>query len=232
MRTLIEVPWFGPAVSAILVAAGVNLAYDAMKEWGGLGGAAAILGFFALLIIAFVYAYNVSEQRRRRRSATIMDKPRPKKYQGLIVLVSREETLREAIEYHRPQLKYCWLVTTPEMEETARKVQGQYRDVHFILRPVREKYDTRGCYELVRDIYQREAGRLGLDPYRIIADITGGTKPMTMGMILACIEGEYPLEHVPTEYDVDLRPKGPLPPIEIAVDLPPLRDRWRGEGEE
>lgn len=36
---------------------------------------------------------------------------------------------------------------------------------------------------------------------------------MTMGMILACVEGEYPIEHIPTEYDpVTFEPKGPCHP--------------------
>jgi len=87
---------------------------------------------------------------------------------------------------------------------------------------ITNEYDTRGCYELVRSIYHREAARLGLLPSDVIADITGGTKPMTMGMILACVEGEYPIEHIPTEYDpVTSEPKGPLPPIQISIDVPP-----------
>jgi hypothetical protein len=69
----------------------------------------------------------------------------------------------------------------------------------------------------VRDVYQREASRLGISPKQVIADITGGTKPMTMGMIVACLEGDYPIEHVPTAFNAAGQPTGPLPPIQIRV---------------
>ena len=69
----------------------------------------------------------------------------------------------------------------------------------------------------MRGIYRQEATRLGLAPDDVIADITGGTKPMTMGMIVACLEGGHPIEHVPTAFNAAGQPTGPLPPIQIVV---------------
>lgn len=37
----------------------------------------------------------------------------------------------------------------------------------------------------------------GFSPQEIIADFTGGTKPMTVGMIMACLPRERDLEYVP-----------------------------------
>jgi hypothetical protein len=42
---------------------------------------------------------------------------------------------------------------------------------------------------------------------------------MTMGMIVACLEGDYPIEHVPTAFDAAGQPTGPLPPIQIRVQI-------------
>ena len=75
----------------------------------------------------------------------------------------------------------------------------------------------------VLDIYQREASRQGISSKQVIADITGGTKPMTMGMIIACLQGDYSIQHVPTAHNATGQPTGPLPPIQIRVQ--------RGEGE-
>ena len=46
---------------------------------------------------------------------------------------------------------------------------------------------------------------MGISAPSIIADITGGTKPMTTALVLACLNGEPPLdlEHVPTRFEVN-----------------------------
>jgi hypothetical protein len=223
LRALAEVPWFGPVVSAVLVALLVNILTEALTAWGGLGlgwGAVAIL---ALATVAFAHAYTVTESRRRGHElGPIADLPNPQKHRGLIFLFSREETLREAIQHHQPGLKHCWLLVTPEMQGRATSTMRHFSDLSFALHPLSDRYDSQACYQTVLDIYQREAPRLGIPSGQVIADITGGTKPMTMGMIVACLEGDYPIEHVPTAFDAAGQPTGPLPPIQIRVQ--------RGEG--
>jgi hypothetical protein len=214
------VPWFGPVISAVLVALLVNILTEALTAWGGLWlgwGAVAIL---ALATVAFAHAYTVSESRRRGQGlGPIADLPNPHKHQGLIFLFSREETLREAIQYHQPTLEHCWLLVTPEMRDRAAKALGHFPDLPFTLHALGDRYDSQACYQAVLDIYRREAPRQGISPEQVIADITGGTKPMTMGMIVACLEGDYPIEHVPTAFDAAGQPTGPLPPIQIRVQL-------------
>ncbi len=218
LRALTEVPWFGPVVSAVLVALLVNILTEALTTWGGLWLGWAAVGLLALATVGFVYGYHVSETRRRRRGlGPITDLSNPGKHRGLIFLFSREETLREAIHHHQPVLEHCWLLVTPEMQERAKQSVGHFSQVRFTLHALSDRYDSQACYLTVRDIYRLEAPRLGIPPGQVIADITGGTKPMTMGMIVACLEGNYPIEHVPTAYDVTGCPTGPLPPIQIVV---------------
>ena len=143
--------------------------------------------------------------------------PNPPQGQGLIFLFSRKDTLREAIAYHRPGLRHCWLLVTPEMQAQAASVVGQYSDLTFTLHPLSGRYDSQGCYRTIASIYREEAPRRGIAPRQVVADITGGTKPMTLGMIVACLEGDYPLEHVPTAFDAAGHPTGPLPPIQLVV---------------
>jgi hypothetical protein len=218
LRALTEVPWFGPVVSAVLVALLVNFAGEALTAWGGLWLGWGVVAVLALLTGVFVYAYAVVEERRRGRElGPIADLPNPPKSRGLIFLFSREETLREAVAYHRPELAHCWLLVTPEMKNQAASAIAHIADLSFTLHPLSGRYDSQGCYQAVLHIYREEAPRLGLDPDQVVADITGGTKPMTLGMVVACLEGDYPIEHVPTAFDAAGNPTGPLPPIQILI---------------
>lgn len=218
LRALTEVPWFGPVVSAVLVALLVNLLTEALTTWGGLWlgwGAVAVL---ALATVAFAHTYAVSESRRRGQGlGPLAAFPHPERYRGLIFLFSREDTLREAIQYHQPTLEHCWLLVTPEMRDRAASVVSHFPNLSFTLHPLGDRYDSQACYQTVLDIYRREAPRQGISPKQVIADITGGTKPMTMGMIVACLEGDYPIEHVPTAFNAAGEPTGPLTPIQIRV---------------
>lgn len=222
-----NIPWLGPVISTVLITMTISLLYDWLKEIAGLPGAAGLIASLAGLTLLVVYGYNLHTRRRRRQMATrVVDKPNPPQYKGLILMVSRLETAREAIDYHKDALQCCWLITTPApwIRQHADQLKQEYEDAisYVDIAHIANEYDTRGCYELVRGIHHREAARLGLLPGEVIADITGGTKPMTMGMILACVEGEFPIEHIPTEYDpVTSKPKGPLPPIQISIDVPP-----------
>lgn len=51
----------------------------------------------------------------------------------------------------------------------------------------------------------------------MIADVTGGTKPMMVGMIFACMSPSRTLEYVPATYESG-GPKEPLDPIEYVFD--------------
>ncbi|MFZ5917318.1 MAG: hypothetical protein ACOYZ7_10320 [Chloroflexota bacterium] len=218
LRALTQVPWFGPVVSAVLVALLVNVFTEALTAWGGLWLGWGAVAALAVATFTFVYAYAASESRRRARHlGPLADFARPARRRGLIFLLSREDTLREAIAYHRPRLEHCWLLVTPEMQDQARQVMSHYPDLSFTLHPLTGRYDSQSCYQTVRDIYHHEAPRLGLEPSEVIADITGGTKPLTLGLIVACLEGQYPLQHVPTAFDAAGQPGGPLPPIQIAL---------------
>ena len=218
-RALIEVPWFGPVVSAVLVALLVNILTEALTAWGGLWMGVGAGGVLALATETFVYAYSIGEALRRRRGiGPISDRPNPPKARGLIFMFSTEETLREAIAHHRPHLAHCWLLTTPaRQEQAAAAVEKFSPDPTFTLHALQDLFDSQGCYQVVAHIYRQEAPRLGIAPGEVIADITGGTKPMTLGMILACLEGDHPIEHVPTAYDATGRATRPLPPIQIVV---------------
>ena len=211
-----EVAWFGPVVSAVLVALAVNLLTETLTAQVGMWMSWVVIGVLGLVIVAFVYGYSAREARRRAHVSPPIDLPGPPKEHGLVFLFSREETLREAIRYHQPALEHVWLLVTPQRQADAASAMTRF-DASFTVHHLPDLWDSQACYRIVAQIYQHEVPRLGLEPQRVIADITGGTKPMTLGMIVACLEGGYPIEHVPTAYDATGAQTGPLPPIQIVV---------------
>lgn len=67
--------------------------------------------------------------------------------------------------------------------------------------------DVQHTYAAVYEIYTREAREVGLQPEEVIADITGGFKPMTAGMVLGTLAGgRTMLEYVESGRDAEGRP--------------------------
>ena len=207
-------------VSGIVVAALVEMLVDQLKTWGGslLGWGFVILSFG--LLVAFVLMFERHVRTRPDYPTDIDHVVSPQQYRGLIFMFSNEHTFRKAIEYHRDTLETCWVLVTPKKSPLYEQTRSEFLDsgITFIPMQVRDRYDTENCYEVIRSVYERQARIQNLHPQEIISDITGGTKPMTMGMILACVENGYPIEHIPTQFHpVTDRPLRPLDPIEIRV---------------
>ncbi|MFQ6102121.1 MAG: hypothetical protein ACE5OS_12930 [Anaerolineae bacterium] len=144
----------------------------------------------------------------------VPEEARPPRFPGLIVLVgpgrkgaNRDELSHNAaIEYHLSQeeaggepLRVCWLIATAGVTGSvpvARAVRQRYGDrCELIIRELANPFDLEDAYELVRRIYAQEAVEHGLSPAQVIADFTGGTKPMSAGMVLACRD-RWPMQYM------------------------------------
>jgi hypothetical protein len=64
--------------------------------------------------------------------------------------------------------------------------------------------EVQAAYEALRAVYDREAAKEGLTPEQVIADITGGTKPLTAGMVLAAMTAGQSTEYVESERDEEV----------------------------
>jgi len=219
LRTLSEVAWFGPVLTAILVALLVNMLTEALTTWGGVAFGFIVWAILAAITIAFVYFYNWGDRRRRGRGVgTPTDLEHPAQYEGLVFLFSREDTLREAIQHHLPVLRHCWLLVTPQMQPAALKAATHYNGVQFSIEPVSDLYNTRACFDIACNIYEQKAALQQIPLKSMVADITGGTKPMTVGLLLACLKSDVAIQHVPATYDATGKPVGSLPPIVIKLN--------------
>lgn len=179
-----------------------------------------------LLVIATVIALASWQGRRvvpvsKRFQPGGRSQPEGKR--GLIILVSNSEHALHAVRYHYEALgtlSYVWLIPSNDLDaerfgkgsgETAAIIRdrcNQLRDEvakaseterpldTFVMEQGASPGDAQDTYDLVNRIYRVDADRLGLKASEIIADFTGGTKPMSVGMIMACLPTERSLEYV------------------------------------
>jgi hypothetical protein len=141
------------------------------------------------------------EQHQQQRMQLIfrakrLDLEPPPLAQGLIVLVSplrAGESLTalgtyHAIDYHRGTLRCCWLLATADSHPTAAALArhfGAYR-LECTIHTVDNGGDATDTLASIRSIYAQIEREGTFSTADIIADITGGTKPMAAGVVLAC----------------------------------------------
>ena len=129
--------------------------------------------------------------------------PRPRR--GLILLAGPAKASNPAgLDHHLSSLTHCWILATPESAETAAALFGEYgRQVEIRFGPdyIVDAEEFEPAYAITRRILRQEAPEAGLGPTDIIADITGGTKPMTAGMAMACIACKTPMQYIKAQRD-------------------------------
>jgi hypothetical protein len=210
----------GTAALTVLIAT----IYDAVKEWAGLAGA---VGFATLLVVIVVIAVGYPLARRTIVGGVGLwadQKPAPSP--GLIVLVSPHlGTAPAAIDPHLGTLRVCWLVTSPDSYATADALAQQYRGrVSELLLGPRFMVDPDAIettFDIVTRILEREAPDHGLTASQVIGDISGGQKPMTAGMALACLAAGARMQYMKAKRDERGEPDRAVPaePIEIDASL-------------
>jgi hypothetical protein len=218
--TLAEIPWAGFLLSTVLLAAMVNLATGVVGE---LVGPIGTLVFLLLITVITVVVLNLYARRVQQRveagERVIGGKSAPQQRSGIIVLFSNMATARTAVEYHQGRLAHVWVVVTPEMREGATElcsyVEGNLSAKAHMLE-IQDEFDLSGCYDRVQEVYRALAPDFGLSANDVIADLTGGTKLMTAGLVVACSDLNQPLQYVPTQRKGG-EPIGPFRPIEVAL---------------
>jgi hypothetical protein len=146
----------------------------------------------------------------------------PEGKRGIILLVSRTESAMEAIRYHyitKATLRYVWLLPSNDIEcerfgssslpdaikiqDECGKLKEQVKREQGVERPLDvmihqggvSPADAQDTFDAVNRIY-RTAFKQGLQPSDIIVDFTGGTKPMSVGMIMAALPVERTLQYI------------------------------------
>lgn len=196
---------------ALLIQEGLStlLRWDDQSIWPVL----AMLLFSAAIVVG-VGAWNSGRHRLVQTGILEEVLQRPSGKKGLVILVSRPESAIFSIEYHFGQgtLERVWLIPSNDREsdqfgpgslavaEEIVEFCQELRDPDDPERRVVVEVDRRGVspgdaqdtFDAVNRIFRRS----GYDSVDLIADFTGGTKPMSVGMIMACLPRSRELEYV------------------------------------
>jgi len=157
----------------------------------------------ATLIFAFVVVgFQRALRALRRQSATKVDPDRQAPpHAGLILPISANPQAADAeiLAWHQQgaTLRHCWLLASPSVASSERfrdlKQALLERNVnpHVVLLDDVLRADQ--VYLKVREAINEAAPVR--DAWPLIADITGGTKVMTAGMLLACLDAGVPVQY-------------------------------------
>ena len=203
------------ALGLLVVGILSNLAYDLLAV-GGDWPAVWRPVVASALLTAFAYVlYWVDRRRRQRVQATVDESRLSPPHAGLVWLFGpgRFDHLVYALKHHQTGSggTHCWLVmqdTEPVQRAFSLLTQQLLEEgITTHLHPVYiEELDVQASYQAVRDILDREAMEEGLDSNQVIADITGGTKPLTAGMVLASLTAGGSMEYIESERDAQGKP--------------------------
>lgn len=210
--------FFGVAVSATVIFYGGKILERLISFLFGRLGSDARDVLVSLIVILLacvpVLLAWLWQKSRLLDRVRIREGEPPERKRGLILLVSRKESAMYAIQYHlqdRGPLESVWLVPSNGREEDtygaptldeAEKIKieckklaqangGNLRvEIHETGVSPGDAQDT---FDYVNRIFRRGSYK----PNEIIADFTGGTKPMTVGMVMACLPHDRELEYVP-----------------------------------
>jgi len=135
----------------------------------------------------------------------------------------------KALTSHASKLEHCWLLATegkedmrgslpyaPVLAAYLREHKGLRCKFHFGAAYTIPLHDDAlvisKTYDHVQRIFE-QAIRLKIAPQELVADITSGIRSMTLGMVLACLNGDQDVEFVGTRYDDQGWPVGDIFPI-------------------
>jgi hypothetical protein len=208
----------------VLVSVMGNVATDLIRhyvgdttphQWMVFGGAGVGLG--AVILLAHIAGVLRAEFRGPRDWR--IEGTKPAASQGLVAFVSlkQREHLEKALAYHNERLKRVWLVATPEAQPLAREIREKYETATCLVDivPLDDEWDLARAREVVEGIYRDKLGQIAEQD--VIADFTGGTKPLTVGMIFACLSPSRKLQYVPAVYSGGKAVR-PGDPIEYSID--------------
>lgn len=158
------------------------------------------------LLVWIVSIWN-KQKRNVKRFNSNLDQPEGKK--GLIILVSQTpDSAKFAIEYHyksKNTLEKVYLIPSNSRDEDRfgsstqsiavlieQYIQASFPRLKVQIEDSVSPADAQDTFDAVNRIFRTEK----YEADQIIADFTGGTKPMSVGMIMACLPTERELEYV------------------------------------
>lgn len=203
--------------------------YDYANEPGVWKG-----GYWLALLMLFVtLGILVRAWRKRPGRVDIREKQLPRPRRGLILLAGPQKASNPvALEHHLDSLTHCWIIATPESAGTAAtlfKEYGDRIDIRYGADYTVDPEEFAPTYDIVMRILGQEMRQYGLGMTEIIADITGGTKPMTSGMALACVAYHVPMQYIKAQRDANGQVIRDARGVPIQVDASFITSRGKND---
>jgi hypothetical protein len=163
----------------------------------------AVAGLIFLVLSRWFRELLRAARRRQPPTVQLPDEERSPPQPALVLLVGLGPLGRgpewPVIEWHLQDatLRHCWLIVSPEGEDFAEELRYRLseRDVRTVVVVVASANQAATVYAATRA--SLTAARAGYGE-RVAVNITGGTKPMSAGAVLACLELGGVLEYLVT----------------------------------
>jgi hypothetical protein len=175
----------------------------------------------AVLSALFFWLAVVLFKRQALRLANLQQtdikEAAPKLHKGLILLVSRAEPCRQAIKFHQPLLEQVWLICSTRSKPEAEVLQQEFPDL-MIPEPIiiNNIFQPSEVTHQVNEIYRHLPA--GWKAEEVIADCTGMPVQSSIGVALACLGQQRPLQYTPAIYNDEGRVIGSGDPIELQIE--------------
>lgn len=166
-----------------------------LTHWLGEVVGSLLLAAFALILLV-LFAHVIGKRLTRQSSDTnFHEKSRPEARKALVLLVSKLEPSKMAINFHLEKLEYLWLFHSNDSEEIANNLIEMYQsqcDVRKI--PINDIHDPLEYLNKAKsNIYESLPN--GLEVEDVILDFTGMPKAASVGTVLAAREFDAPLQY-------------------------------------
>jgi hypothetical protein len=168
-----------------------------------------VIGACVLLAYA-AYRYDLRQAWRIQKITETPDEHnRAQPHVGLILLLSLGgiDLPLFAIRWHHVEggaLRHCWVLISPDADAAYERLAARVAEVGYEveLHPVKLLGKTiEATYQAIDKIYNTEAAQAGMHADQLIADLTGGLKTMTAGMVMACLPHGRQLEYIESDRD-------------------------------
>ncbi len=206
----------------------IVLALSGNSATGQLVGTGIVV-LLAAATIGFIILYDRQRLRQQTGQIEVTEVGAPEPHRGLILLVSAQEaTAPDSIRFHGETLTHCWLIATVDSLPVAQKLAQQFKrpGLQFYWGEPNYRVDPdrlQSTYDVVVRILEQESAQVQLTATELIADITGGLKPMTAGMTLACLARQQEMVYMKRPRDAQGNPllEQPYTPIRINTTFYP-----------
>jgi hypothetical protein len=165
-----------------------------------------------------------SQANREAEIASVIQSPSDEGFDKIALLQSNLVPQLKAVEYHvkREKLQEIWLLATEKSQQAAALLEVYLKYKYSIKLEIHrnEKPLPEWDYVEIRQEVERIFKKSAFKDEMVIADITGGTKMMSVALAIACIPPGRQMQYMDAERDWQGNPlvKKELSPILIDID--------------